>query len=84
MDDLFGLLLVSVLGMVANAFFWGGVVLFVVKLLRGRAGTAGPLYPSATSGFGPTWRAGVGPYEPGPVESEVGFIASAEGIDLNR
>ena len=70
-----------VLGMVFQALFWGALIAGVVKLLKAGGGPTGVSYPPA-----PPWSSlnRVGPYEPGPVESEVGFLAASEGIDLNR
>lgn len=63
--DLGVLLLLIVLGLVAQAVFWGGLVAMVVKLLKTGGRQTGLPY-SQGPWANPTLGTRVGRYEPGP------------------
>jgi hypothetical protein len=82
MDLVFLFVLIG-LGLALQALFWGGLIALAVKLFKAGGGATGGPYPQIRLP-NPGFDHQVGPYEPGPIESEIGFIAADAGIDLNR
>lgn len=81
MDLVFLLLLIAV-GVLFQVLFWGGLIALAIKLFKAGGGATSVPYSQLPWSNLPGTRSG--PYEPGPVESQVGFMAASEGIDLNR
>ena len=84
MDDfLFVYLLMLVVGGLLFVAFWGAVIYFGIKLFRSKNLSTGQKLTIASAILG-GYSSQRGPYEPGPIESDVRGMAAREGIDLNR
>jgi hypothetical protein len=77
-------LLLLLFGLIVFVLFWGTVIYLVVKFLRGDTGMAQQQKLTLLARLMQLWSGRGGPSEPGPIESEVGDMASREGIDLHK